>query len=122
MYGIAREQQNEKLTKYDIFLTSLYVNTVLGEEGPEIPGRIPSPRLETTIEIGEVVKAAGIADFTDAGGGVHQHTGGVAQPDVYDVVHKRAGSVLLEKTAESAGSHPHQRSQILQTQRFRIMN
>ena len=74
------------------------------------------------MEIGEVVEAAGIADFTDAGGGVHQHTGGVAQPDVYDVVHKRPGGMLLEKTAESAGGHPHQRSQILQAQRFRVMN
>ena len=38
--------------------------------------------LEGTVEIGEIVEAAGIADFGDGSGGVHQHPRRLSKADV----------------------------------------
>ena len=56
----------------------LYHHTVAFEHRPEVPRGITPAGLEGAVEIGQVVEAAGIADLGNAGGGIHQHAGGVA--------------------------------------------
>ena len=44
------------------------------------------PLLEDTVEVGEIVETAVVADLADGVGGVDQQAGGIAQADVDDVV------------------------------------
>ena len=48
------------------------------EQRPEIPRRIAPLGLEYTVEIGQVVEAATVADFGDILRSIHQQTGGIS--------------------------------------------
>ena len=61
--------------------------------------------LEDTVEIAEVVETTFEGYFRDGPCRVHQHTRGIAQTYVDDILREVAPRVQFKETAESTGTH-----------------
>ena len=71
----------------------------------ELGGRTSFLALEDAVEIAQVVETATETDFRNAARRVNEHSGGIAQAHVDDVVGEVASGVQLEEPAEGAGAH-----------------
>ena len=60
---------------------------------------------EDAVEVGEVVEAAGIADFSDRLGGVDQKADGEAQADIGQEIDEALAGALLDEAAEGGFAH-----------------
>ena len=83
---------------------------ILAENG----GRTPLLLLEDTVEIADIVEAAGVTNLCYAMRTVHQHSGGMPQADVYRVFRHRLVRVKVKEAAESRRRHACQTGQIVE--------
>ena len=71
----------------------------------EFRGRTSFTLLEDTVEIADVVEAAGVAHFDDGHGTVGKETRSIAQTHIDDVLGYAFSRTELEETAEGSGCH-----------------
>ena len=71
----------------------------------ELGGRAVFLLLENAVEIAEVVKTTGVADFSHTIGGVDEHAAGIAQTLLDDVFAEVAPRMQLEEAAEGRWTH-----------------
>ena len=88
---------------------------------PELPGRAAPFGLEHSIEIGQIVESAFIADFRYVPCGVNQHPGGKSKPDVGNIIGQFAVSPDTEETAECHRTHSREGSKVIEPELLGIM-
>ena len=77
--------------------------------------------LEYAVEIGEVIESATVAYVRNAVSGVHEGAGGIAKPDVGNILGNGAGSVRTEEAAARTWAHAYERGKIVQLDVFGVM-
>ena len=87
----------------------------------ELTWRAPLLLLEDAIEVTEVIETAVEPNLTDAFGCIHQHSGGIAQAEVNDILRDISARMELEESAEGTRAHTRQRGEIRQTEFIHIV-
>ena len=99
----------------------LYDNSSLMMVLSELTWRAPLLLLEDAIEVTKVIETAVEPNLTDAFGCIHQHSGGIAQTEVDNILRDVSARMELEESAEGTRAHTRQRGEIRQTEFIHIV-
>ena len=77
--------------------------------------------LEDTVEVGDVVEAAGVAYFGYRSCGAHKHLRRVTQAHIYHIVGDRSPCAQLEEAAEGCRGHSGKVGEVAEADVFLIM-
>lgn len=79
----------------------------------ELSGVASLALAEQAVEVAQCVEAARVAYLADRVGRVDQSAGGIAQPDVNDVLAQVLARAQLEEAAEGRGRHAYELAELL---------
>ena len=96
-------------SNFDFFLTV---------KRPEFLRGHSAPVFEGTVEIGEIVKAACVADFRNAGGSVNQGPCSIAKAYVIDIRSQSLSRAGVKEAAEGGRAHSCDSGQGLERKGF----
>ena len=99
----------------------LYDNSGLMIVLSELTWRASLLLLEDAIEVTEVIETAVEPNLTDAFCSIHQHSGGIAQTEVDNILRDVSARMELEESAEGTRTHTRQRSEIRQSEFIHIV-